>query len=242
MTFSGSDRPIGRRYRRPMADENGHPHDHGFATAAVMDEAFWDERYGSRSALWSRQPNLQLVSEVQSLRPGLAPRCRLRRGRRCHLAGRTGWRVTGVDLSNVALARAGAHAAQAGPELADRLTWLHMDLDAFVPEPRHYSLVSAQFVHLASGRRESLHRRLADAVAPGGTLLIVSHDPSDLETTMGRPPAPDVFASPTEIAATFPRDAWEVVVAESRPRLETDPNGDQITVHDAVVRMQRLRS
>ena len=222
-----------------MTDANGHPGGHGHSTPPAMDEAFWDERYGSRDCLWSGDPNRQLVTEVASLPPGVALDAGCGEGGDAIWLARHGWRVTGVDISSIALGRARAHAAEAGADLADRIEWLHADLGDFAPEPHAYSLVSAQFVHLAPGQREEFHRRLAGGVAPGGTLLVVSHDPSDLDTTMPRPPFPEFFATPEEIVAALPADEWEVVVAEARPRQETDPSGDQVTVHDAVVRMRR---
>lgn len=222
-----------------MTDATSHPHGHEYSSPPIMDEAFWDERYGSRDSLWSGDPNPQLVREAQSLQPGVGLDVGCGEGGDAIWLAQLGWHVTGVDISSVALARARAHAAQTGSDLADRLEWLHVDLDDFIPEPNSYSLVSAQFVHLATGQREDLHRRLADAVAPGGTLLIVSHDLSDLGTTMRRPPFPEFFATPEETVNALPTDEWLVVVAEARPRRATDPNGDQITIHDAVVRMQR---
>jgi len=34
-------------------------------------------------------------------------------------------------------------------------------------------------------------------------------------------------------------DGWTIVVAEARPRPTTDPEGREITIHDAVLRARR---
>ena len=61
--------------------------------------------------------------------------------------------------------------------------------------------------------REAAFRHLAAAVAPGGTLLIVAHHPSDLEIpglrTAGPgfpPPGPELFFTGDEIAAAIGAD------------------------------------
>ena len=90
--------------------------------------------------------------------------------------------------------------------------------------------------------RDTVHRRLAGAVAEGGTLLIVAHDPTDLETTVRRPPFPDFFATAADVAAVLPEDDWEVLVTEARPRSAVDAEGRDVTVHDAVtVALRRVR-
>ncbi|MEZ0070852.1 hypothetical protein [Planotetraspora sp. GP83] len=61
-------------------------------------------------------------------------------------------------------------------------------------------LVSSHYVHAAASR-ETLFRRLAESVAPGGTLLIVGHHPSDLGTTISHASAPEVYFTAEEVAA-----------------------------------------
>lgn len=72
------------------------------------------------------------------------------------------------------------------------------------------------------------------AVAVGGTLLVVGHHPSDLATGVARPPMPDLFYLPEEIAALLDEE-WTVEVSEARPRPASTPDGVQVTIHDAVL-------
>lgn len=200
-----------------------------------MDEAFWDARYREADAIWSGNPNPQLVAEVADLPPGTALDVGSGEGADAiWLAGR-GWRVTAADLSSVALERAGRHAAAAG--VADRITWLHADLTGQGPD-RSYDLVSAQFMHLPGEQLRALHRRLAAAVAPGGTLLLVGHDLSDLEAVPRHLP-PDMFFSAPDVAARLDPREWETLVAESRPRPALDPGGRPVVLRDATLRARR---
>ena len=201
-----------------------------------FDEEFWEERYRAHPAVWSRQPNSQLVAEAADLPPGRALDAGCGEGADAiWLAGR-GWQVTAVDFATEALRKAAEHAARAG--ITDRIEWLHADLTTWSPDDAAYDLVSAQFVHLPRAA-ERLFVRLAEAVAPGGTLLVVGHDPSDLHTGAHRAAAPERFFSADEVAAKLDAAQWKIEVAEARPRLSKQHEGDNLTVHDAVLRARR---
>jgi SAM-dependent methyltransferase len=207
----------------------------------LFDEAAWEERYRSAPAVWSREPNPQLVAEASELLPGSALDVGCGEGADAlWLAGR-GWQVTAVDFSTTALDRGAAHAQALGPEVAARIEWRHADLRSWAPPPRSYDLVSAQYMHLPSTERRPLFARLAAAVAPGGMLLLVGHDVSDLKTTAHRVHEPDMFFTVEEVAATLAPGEWAVLVAEARPRAAKSHEGEGITVHDAVLRARRGR-
>jgi SAM-dependent methyltransferase len=219
----------------------GHHHDHGTEDLSAMhSQEFWDERYGSAPALWSRKPNQRLVEHVADLTPGTALDIGCGEGADALWLASRGWQVTALDLSPVALARAAEQAVVAGPEIAGRITWEHADLLSWSPRA-HVDLVSAQFLHLPPEPAVQVQARLAAAVRPGGTLLIVGHDKSDLETTVRRPPVPELFSTPAEIAARLDPEAWDVVVAASLERSAIDPEGRTVTIRDAVMKAVRRR-
>jgi len=204
-----------------------------------LDEELWDERYRSRPALWSGEPNRHLVGEAAELEPGLALDVGCGEGADAIWLARRGWRVDGVDVSGVALRRAAEHADRAGAEIAGRITWLHENLTAWDPGRGRYDLVSAQYMHLPPPERDVLFRGLAEAVAPGGTLLIVGHHPTDLQTTVPRPPRRELFFTGADVVALLDPDGWDVVTEAAVARSVTDPDGRAVTVHDTVVRARR---
>jgi len=210
----------------------------GEAVRAVSDANFWDERYRSAGAIWSGDPNPQLVAEVSELEPGTALDVGCGEGADAVWLAERGWQVTAIDISGVALERARNAAVDAG--IMQRIDWRQGDIATWVPE-RSYDLVSAQFMQLATPLRDAVFRRLAAAVALGGTLLIVGHHPSDLETTVRRPRMPGVLYTAEEIAGLLDPQAWEIRVREARPRGATDANGDAVIVHDAVLSSRRRR-
>jgi SAM-dependent methyltransferase len=199
-----------------------------------FDEASWEERYRTAPALWSGRANPQLVAEAAALTPGRALDAGSGEGGDAvWLAGR-GWQVTAVDFSTVALARAAAAAERLGPEVAGRVKWVHADLTGWAPPAGAFDLVSVQYFHLPPQDRDPVFARLAAAVAPGGSLLVVGHRPSELHTGL-----PEMFFTAGQVAATLDPAAWDVVVCEDRPRTASGPAGHELPIADTVLRARR---
>jgi SAM-dependent methyltransferase len=205
----------------------------------MFDEQSWEERYRSHTGVWSGRPNPQLVAEASHLSAGAALDAGSGEGADALWLAARGWQVTAVDFATTALQRGAAHADALGADVAGRIRWVHADLTAWAPDEGHFDLVSAQFMHLPAVPRQALFARLATAVAPGGTLLIVGHHPSDLQTTMPRPPLPELFFTADEVAGTLDPAQWDILAADARPRQATDPAGQEITIHDAVLRARK---
>lgn len=204
-------------------------------------EEFWDERYRSASRVWSGNPNPQLVAEVTNLTPGTALDVGAGEGADSVWLAERGWTVTALDISSVALERARQHAQERrGEDVARHITFTHADLTKWNPPLGAFDLVSIQFLHMPSEERRPIYKGLAESVAPGGTLLVVGHHPSDLQTTAKRPPDPDLLFTAEDIARELD-GGWDVIVQEARPRSVKDPEGAAITVHDAVLVARRKR-
>lgn len=201
--------------------------------------AFWDERYASRERIWSGNPNDQLVEHAASLPPARALDVGSGEGADALWLAERGWRVTAVDVSAVALERAAARAVEYGDEVAGRVSWEQADVRTWSPPVAAYDLVSAHFLHPALDVRPQVVGGLAAAVAPGGVLLYVGHDPSDVG--VARRGHPELLVAASEIAELLDHDAWDVEVAEARPRRGTHAYGHAATPHDAVVRARRRR-
>ena len=217
-------------------------HAHGGDPGEVRhDREFWEDRYRSAPQVWSGRPNRPLVDEVGDLAPGRALDVACGEGGDAlWLAGR-GWAVTAVDLAQTALDRVEAAAAEAGPQVAARVRTERVDIATWDAGDGTYDLVTTHFLHLPPEVRTVAFARMARAVAPGGTLLVVAHHASDLRTTIGRPDLPELFFDPEEVVAALEPGAWDVPVAEARPRPATDPDGREITIRDTVVRAVRRR-
>jgi SAM-dependent methyltransferase len=200
---------------------------------SATDRESYDELYRSAPALWSGRPNRQLVVEASELRPGSALDAGSGEGGDALWLAERGWRVTAVDFSTVALERAAARSAARG--LGDLIEWLHADLGTWTPPEGSFDLVTAHYLHASWVDRSALFRRLAAAVAPGGTLLVVGHLLVDGDDGHGhghgehgdgdddghgqlhrRDPA--AFYTAEEVMAVLDPAQWRDVVTETRDR------------------------
>ena len=146
--------------------------DGGTAAAASANEADWDQRYGG-AQLWSGNPNGSLVDEAGGLPPGRALDVGAGEGGDAIWLAEQGWAVTANDISRGALDRITAEAGRRGL----RIDCNHADANGLNAFPAAaFDLVSAMYAAIPRTPDDRGVRNLLDAVAPGGTLLVVSHD------------------------------------------------------------------
>jgi SAM-dependent methyltransferase len=192
----------------------------------------WDERYGGER-VWSGNANAVLVTEASRLTPGTALDAGCGEGGDALWLAAHGWQASGIDHSAVGIDRARQAATDAGLEV----TWLVGDLVNEAP-PGHYDLVTSHFLHLSKQQQVPLFAHLAGAVAPGGHLLVVGHDLSDVHSSVHRPHLEEMGWSADEVAAQL-GDGWEVEACEARPRPTIGPDGKETTIRDAVLLARR---
>ena len=218
--------------------QHGYRQTHGPTNDYAFDEDAWNQRYRESERIWSANPNPQLVAEVTGMAPGRALDVGCGEGADAIWLARQGWNVVATDISSVALGRATQHAEDTDLRAATRIEWRHVDLLAAPPDAESFDLVSAQFMQLPPEPRVRLFTALAASIRAAGTLLVVGHHPSDMATGVRRPPVPDRFFAAEDIASLLDT-SWTVVVSEARSRRVTTAEGDETTVHDAVLVARR---
>ncbi|MCM2579035.1 class I SAM-dependent methyltransferase [Streptomyces meridianus] len=198
-----------------------------------MDAQEWDTRYTNTPWVWSADPNMWVVQELEGLRPGRALDLGAGEGRNAVWLARRGWQVDAVDFSRVALLRADELAATHGVQVATR----EADLTQYEPEGDAYDLVMVVYIHLAHADMEALLRRAARAARPGGTLLLVGHDVSNIEHGTGGPQDPEILTSVAQVSALWGEMAdLEVAEVRRRPVARED---EVVSALDTVVRAVR---
>ena len=222
---------------------HGHGHGHGEGhgagltddeAAALFEPSGWDERYSGEEKIWSGNPNPQLVAEVSALTPGTALDVGCGEGGDVIWLARQGWRVTGADFSAAGLARAARHAQEAG--VADRTDWWQVDARTFSAGGRSYDLVTTHFLHPPDGGMVEVAGRLAEAVAPGGHLLVVGHAPSGVFTQLSASHHRAMFVA-ADLLPGLP-EGFEVLVVEQRPRTAVR-DGVSVDIHDSTLLARR---
>jgi len=201
---------------------------------ASIDREEWNRRYAGRELLWTARPNRFLVAEAGDLRPGRVLDLACGEGRNAVWLAEQGWQVTGVDFSDVALDKARELAASRGV----RIDWAQADLLDYQPEQRTYDLVLVFYLQVPAPERRQILRAAADAVAPGGTLLLVAHDSANLERGYAGPKDPAVLYTAADVAADLDGTGLEIERAGLVERPVDTPDGER-TALDALARAHR---
>jgi len=199
-----------------------------------MDAAAWDERYDRTELIWTAEPNRFLVAEVGELRPGRALDVACGEGRNAVWLATLGWTVTGVDFSNVGLDKARALAHAKGVDVAFECA----DVVTYEPEPQ-YDLVVVMYLQLPEPERSRAFANAARGLAPGGTLLVVGHDITNLADGVGGPQDASVLYGPDDVVTAIRgADDLETVRAERVLRPVTK-DGVERNAIDVLVRARR---
>jgi SAM-dependent methyltransferase len=211
-------------------------HEHGEKQAGSAEQAAeWDARYSDHDgARWSGRPNGRLVAEVSGLTPGRALDVGCGEGADAIWLARSGWTVTAIDISDVALPRAREAAEQAGAVVE----WVRGDA-LLTPFPAgSFDLVSMQYPALPKAAGEAAVRALIETVRPGGLLLAVYHDLNDEHRehlkSQGVDPADYVDLEDLERLLA---DGFTIELRAVEPRIDPPPDNPHIA--DVVLRARR---
>ncbi len=202
-----------------------------------MDAWQWNDRYAGEEPLFTADPARFLGREVAGVPPGRALDLGCGEGRNALWLAEQGWHVTGVDFSEVGLAKARRLAGARGIPL-ERLNLVLADLAGYEPPPEAFHLVLLLFVHPPPAERARLLGAAARALVAGGTLLVVGYDVTNpTRGGGGGPRDPSILFTPDDIVAEV-SPPLEVERAE-RLRVPVAWEEGEAFAVDAVVRARR---
>jgi SAM-dependent methyltransferase len=186
-----------------------------------MDAQAWDRRYEAAELVWTAGPNQFVAGELAGLPAGRALDLAAGEGRNALWLAERGWRVTAVDFSKVGLAKAARIAEQRGIEV----DWVLADVLDFTPRRGGFELVLLSYLQLPGEQLARVLRGAAAALAPGGTLLAVGHDRTNLTEGVGGPQQAEVLWTAKAVRTALP--GLHVARAE-RVRREVPGAGEAI--------------
>lgn len=222
-----------RDAQTPSEKHTGHEHS-AADPAGFFEPSSWEQRYAGDGTHWSGAPNPQLVAEASRLAPGTALDIGSGEGADVIWLAQQGWQATGVDFSANGLARAAQHAERAG--VAAQTSWQQADARTLTVPAPGVDLVTTHYLHPAAGAMPEVLARLAQAVAPGGHLLVVGHAPTADHPAPTAAHQQAMFRA-ADLLPTVP-EGFEVLVAEQRPRTVVR-EGRSLEVEDSVLLLRR---
>lgn len=161
---------------------------------------FWDQQFSGAGFKYGTRPNAFLLSQASRLSsaarilvPGDGE------GRNSVWLASQGHQVLAMDGSAVGLAKAQALAAEQGVRIATQLA----DLADWQPPAGAFDALVLTYVHLPPAIRASAHQRLADALRPGGLLILEAFHPKQLERSSGGPKQLDMLYALADLEADF---------------------------------------
>jgi len=205
-----------------------------------VDAAGWDERYDTAEFVWATEPNRFLRGEVEGLVPGRALDVACGEGRNAVWLATQGWSATGIDFSAVGLAKAAQLAEHAGVTC----DWMVADVTesrpAGAPAGPQFDLVVLFYAQMEAEGRRNMLASSALALAPGGTLLWVAHDLTNLADGVGGPQDASVLSGPDDVIADLLAAVPDLVVERAEVvRRPVERDGRTVDALDTLVRVRR---
>lgn len=162
--------------------------------------AFWNKRYENPDYLFGTEPNdffRIAVPAAQSGQTAFAPADG--EGRNGVFLASLGYRVTTLDVSDLAVGKAMKLAGERGVEIdaqvGDVFDW-DWPQDA-------YDLVAVSFMHFLPDQRKRFHASVAGALKPGGLLVLEGFNPDQAGFESGGPPIPEMLFTREILKADF---------------------------------------
>jgi SAM-dependent methyltransferase len=151
----------------------------------------WDERYSEPGFAYGKEPNDYLVAMAKDIPQGKVLSLAEGEGRNAVFLAQLGCDVTAVDLSAVGMQKAQEMAR--GKNLV--IKTVVMDLNDYDPGTEQWDAVVSIFCHMPPAQRAELHRRVVQALKPGGVFLLEADIPRQLEFATGGPGTAELMMS-----------------------------------------------
>lgn len=175
----------------------------------------WNERYRVNEYIYGTEPNTFLVEHATMLE-GPVLSLAEGEGRNGVYLASLGLEVTGVDGSDVALAKAQDLAKLRNVQIHTVVS----DLGIFDPKPDSYGAVISISAHLPSDIRKVLYPRIERSLKAGGVVLLEAYSEAQFERSTGGPKDVDMLMTAAKVEREFP--SCEIVLLREIEREVTE--------------------
>jgi SAM-dependent methyltransferase len=190
----------------------------------------WDERYSVREYIWNAGPNQFVERYLADLEPATAVDLAAGEGRNAVWLAEQGWTVAAVDFSPVGLRKAAQLAADR--DVTDRVTTI--EADALTYEPAQpVDLVVMAYLQIPLEQRRVALTHAATWLAPGGRLVVIAHDRTNVDAGYGGPSDPDHCYDLAETVAALA--GLEMLTAEVAQRHVETEEGPRTALDTLVI-------
>ncbi len=148
----------------------------------------WESRYDTDAYVYGTAPNDFLAATVAELPPGRTLCIADGEGRNGVYLATLGHEVTSVDMTESGMAKAARLAKTTGVEL----TTVVADLAEYDFGEQRWDLIVSIFAHTPPDIRGRVHGAIAQALAPGGRLILEAYTPDQIGRGTGGPKVPEL--------------------------------------------------
>ena len=160
----------------------------------------WDERYDMADYAYGIQPNDFLAESIHLLPKGEALSLAEGEGRNAVFLAQQGFDVTAVDSSKIGVKKA----QQLAQSKNVQANFIHADVNRFELGEEQWDLIISIFVPLPEQHRIALHKRVTEALKPGGVFLIEAYRPEQAHRDTGGGRSPEVMQTAETIRNDLP--------------------------------------
>lgn len=171
---------------------------------------FWNEKYQDTQYIYGKEPNSFFKEYLKSFNRKLKVLLPCDgEGRNAVFAASLGHEVTAFDYS--------ASGREKALKLAEtsnvKIDYYLSDAFDFDYGSKDFDLIVFVFAHFPSDVRSMIHRSAAQALKPGGTVILEAFRPEQLKNTSGGPKNPNMLYTDVLLAEDF--DVLEIQLLEN---------------------------
>ncbi len=175
----------------------------------------WDERYSQNDLVYGEKPNTYFQKIIDKLNPGKILMPGDGEARNSLYAAKTGWEVTSVDFSSVAIKKAKHYAEHEKVSIE----FLNEDLSKYNYPEEYYDAAGVIFFHLQSPEKEIIHENIAKSIKKGGMIIAEVFSNNQLQHGSGGPRNKNALYTIEEIAEYY-KDFDHIELLEAQIELK----------------------